>query len=94
MFKPIKVKALQKYRLWIEYTDGVKGEVDLSHLAGKGVFSLWNDYTAFENVYIGESGEIAWNEEVDLCSDALYLKVTGKTPEEVFPNLKQEMVYA
>lgn len=94
MFKPIKVKALQKYRLWLEYTDGVKGEVDLSHLAGKGVFSLWNDYTAFEHVYIGESGEIAWNEEVDLCSDALYLKVTGKSPEEVFPNLKQEMVYA
>ena len=94
MFKPIKVKALQKYRLWLEYTDGVKGEVDLSHLAGKGVFALWNDYTAFENVYIGESGEIAWSEEVDLCSDALYLKVTGKTPEEVFPNLKQEMMHA
>ena len=94
MFKPVKVKALPGYKLWIEYADGVKGEVDLSHLAGKGVFALWNDYTAFENVYIGESGEIVWSEEVDLCSDALYLKVTGKTPEEVFPNLKQEMMYA
>ncbi len=94
MFKPVKVKALEGYKLRIEYADGVKGEVDLSYLAGKGVFSFWNDYTAFENVYIGDSGEIAWNEEVDLCSDALYMKITGKTPEELFPNLKMEKVYA
>jgi hypothetical protein len=45
-------------------------------------------------VSIGESGEIAWNEEVDLCPDALYMKITGKTPEELFPNLKMEKVYA
>lgn len=94
MLKPVKVKALEGYTIWIEYADGVKGEVDLSHLAGKGVFSLWNDDTAFENVYIGESGEIAWNEEVDLCPDALYMKITGKTPEELFPNLKMEKMYA
>jgi len=50
MFKPVKVKALGEYKIWLEYADGVKGEVDLSHLAGKGVFSLWNDYTIFENV--------------------------------------------
>lgn len=94
MFKPVKVKALGEYKIWLEYADGVKGEVDLSHLAGKGIFSLWNDYTIFENVSIGESGEIAWNDEVDLCPDALYMKITGKAPEELFPNLKIENVYA
>jgi hypothetical protein len=94
MFKPVKVKALEGYKLWIEYADGVKGEVNLSYLAGKGVFSLWNDYNAFQKVYIGESGEIAWSETVDLCPDALYLKITGKTPEEVFPKLKAEKMYA
>lgn len=94
MFKPVNVKALQGYKLWIEYADGVKGEVDLSHLAGKGVFALWNDYNVFERVYIGDSGEIAWNDNVDLCADALYLKITGKTPEDVFPTLRREAVYA
>ncbi|MCP4402824.1 MAG: DUF2442 domain-containing protein [bacterium] len=94
MLKPLKVKALQGYKLWLEYSDGVKGEVDLSYLAGKGVFSIWNDYKVFEKVYIGENGEIAWNEELDLCPDALYLKITGKTPEELFPNIQQEMMYA
>jgi hypothetical protein len=38
MFKPVKVKALGGYTIWIEYADGVKGEVDLLYLAGKGVF--------------------------------------------------------
>ena len=36
MLKPVEVKALPKYRLWIEYDDGVSGEVDLSDMAGKG----------------------------------------------------------
>ena len=94
MFTPVKVVALNDYRLWIEYTDGVQGEVDLTYLAGKGVFSLWNDYSVFEKVYIGEGGEIAWNDSVDLCPDALYLKITGKTPEEVFPILHKEKMYA
>lgn len=94
MFMPIHVKALQGYRLWIEYADGVQGEVDLSYLAGRGVFAIWNDYQVFEQVSIGTSGEIVWNEDIDLCPDALYLKITGKSPEEVFPILRQEMAYA
>ena len=51
MFKPVQVKPLPSYRLWLKYADGVAGEVNLSHLAGKGVFALWNDYAAFERVY-------------------------------------------
>lgn len=94
MFKPIEVKALPNYKLWVKYTDGVEGEVDLSHLVGKGVFALWNDYAAFEKVYIGSSGDIAWNEEVDICPDSTYMKITGKTPEQLFPNLQTAKAYA
>lgn len=94
MFKPIQVKPLPEYRLWIEYADGVAGEVDLSHLAGKGVFALWDDDDTFKQVYIDESDAIAWSEEIALCPDALYMRITGKTPEELFPNLKMEVVHA
>lgn len=94
MFKPIEIKALPNYKLWVKYSDGVEGEVDLSHLAGKGVFALWNDYTAFEQVYIGSSGEIAWSDEVDICPDSTYMKITGKTPEQLFPNLQKAKTYA
>jgi hypothetical protein len=88
MFKPVEVKALPNYKLWVKYTDGVEGEVDLSHLIGKGVFALWNDYAAFEKVYIGSSGEIAWNDEVDICPDSLYMKITEKIPEQLARNME------
>ena len=94
MFKPIEVKSLPDYRLWLRYVDDVEGEVNLSHLAGRGVFAAWDDYRAFEKVHIGADGAIAWNDEIELCPDALYLRLTGKIPEEVFPKLKAAKVDA
>ena len=94
MLKPEAVKVLPKYKLWIKYSDGVEGEVDLSHLVGKGIFSLWEDETEFQKVSIANSGEIVWNDKIDLCPDSLYMQITGKTPEQVFPKLKQESVNA
>jgi hypothetical protein len=94
MRKIVKVKALQGYRLELEFDDGVRGVVDLSDLTGKGVFTLWRDRSAFEQVRIGSSGELAWGDQIDLCPDALYLKVTGKKPEDLFPVLRQEPSHA
>ncbi len=89
MPRPTDVKPLDNYRIWVKYADGVEGIADLAHLAGKGVFALWNDREAFQDVHIGPSGEIAWSEEIDLCPDALYLRITGMKPEELFPALRE-----
>ena len=89
-----KVKPLEGYRLELEFDDGVRGIVDLSHLAGKGVFGLWADSRAFERVQIGSFGELFWDDKIDLCPDSLYLKLTGKTPAELFPALNQEPTHA
>ena len=94
MFKIIEVKPLQGYRLWLRYADGVEGEVDLSDLGGRGVFAAWNERSFFESVKIDESGALGWGDSLDLCPDALYLRLTGKTPEEVFPQLKSREVHA
>ena len=94
MLTPLEVKALPNYRLWLRYADGVTGEVDLSHLVGEGVFELWNHPGEFEKVHIGSLGSIAWTEDVEICSDALYMEITGKTPEEVFPSLMRKAVNA
>lgn len=88
MARPIEVRALKGYRLWLRYSDGVEGEVDLSHLVGRGVFKAWEEESFFRAVHINKAGAISWGEEIDLCPDALYLKVTGKSPEELFPGLK------
>ena len=94
MFRPVKVEALPGYRLWVEFADGVAGEVDLRHLVGKGVFALWEDYAAFEQVYIGDVGQIAWSDAIDICPDTVYMQISGKTPEELFPSLAAEVVGA
>jgi hypothetical protein len=88
MVRPTEVKALEGYRLWLRYSDGVEGEVDLSRLVGRGVFKAWEDKAFFEAVRIDEAGAVSWGEEIDLCPDALYLKLTGKPPEEAFQGLK------
>lgn len=94
MVNAIDVKPLPGYRIWVRYGDGAEGEVDLSELAGKGVFSLWDDRTNFERVRVGSAGQIVWNDEVEICADAAYLRITGRSAEEVFPGLKKEQMHA
>ena len=94
MFKAVEVKALPNYRIWLRYGDGMEGEADLSRFAGRGVFKRWDDAAFFDQVHIGPGGAIAWDDEIDLCPDTLYMEISGKRPEEVFPNLKTERVDA
>lgn len=89
-----KVKVLSEYRLDLEFDDGVTGTVDLSEAVGKGVFALWRDPLFFEQVHIGSCGELVWGDRIDLCPDALYLKVTGKKPEDIFPALRGQSAHA
>ena len=85
MFQIVEVRVVQGYRLWLRYAIGAEGEVDLSDLAGRGAFAAWNERRFFEDVRIDDCGGLAWGNHLDLCPDALYLRLTGKTPEEVFP---------
>ena len=86
MLRAIEVKALPNFRLYLRFEDGMKGEVDLSHLAGKGVFAAWNEAGFFSKVHIGSRGQIQWSDEIDLCPDALYCEITGKSPESALRN--------
>ena len=88
MIKPISVTALPKYRIHIAFSDGVEGEVDLSDLVGQGIFEAWKDQGFFERVHIGSGRQIQWSDEIELCPDAVYMRLTSKTPEELFPRLK------
>ena len=94
MIRPVSIKALPNYRIYISFSDGEAGEVDLSDLVGRGVFEAWKDYAAFEQVHIGPGREIQWSDEIELCPDAVYMRLTGKTPEEVFPDLQREITHA
>jgi len=92
--KLLETRPLGNYKIWLKFSDGVAGEVDLSHLAGKGVFIFWNDYENFKNVSVEDGRRLAWSDEIDLDADSLYLKLTGKRPEDIFPALKEEPSHA
>ncbi len=94
MLHPISVQALPKYRIHIKYSDGAEGDVDLSEFAGRGVFAAWNDPEFFGLVHIGEHRQIRWNDEVELCPDMIYMRLTGKTPKEYFASEGVESVHA
>jgi hypothetical protein len=94
MIYPLLVQPLPNYRLYLEFSDGIKGEVDLSDLARKEVFEPWSNPSFFDKVHIGSHREIKWSDEIELCPDSLYLKLTGKTPEELFPKLRHEQPHA
>ena len=85
LIRPNAVEAREGFRIWLEYSDGTSGEVDLAHLAGQGVFESWNERADFESVHLSPSGGIAWSDDIELCPDALYLKLTGKSVAEVMP---------
>ena len=91
---PVAVKALPNYRVWLRYSDDAEGEVDFSRLAGRGVFKLWDDYRNFEKVHISELGAIAWSDMVEICPDATYMRLTGKSVDELFPELRQPVSHA
>jgi hypothetical protein len=94
MRKIAAFKVLDGFCLELTFDDGIRGTVDLSDLAGRGVFAFWSDRKAFENAHIGSSGELAWGDRIDLCPDSLYLRATGKSAQDLFPLLNREPIHA
>ena len=87
-------KPIEHFRVFLQFDDGTSGTVDLNHLAGRGVFVAWLKEGVFEQVSISPTGAIQWPGDIDLCPDALYLQVVGKTVEEVFPAVRHSFVHA
>lgn len=81
-WRVVEVNALPDYRLSVRFTDGTRGEVDLSRLIrseNAGVFTKLQDPGLFAKVYL-EYGVVMWSGEIDLAPDAMYdaIKQNGK----------------
>ena len=78
MIQAVSVEPRTGYRILLRFEDGAEGEVDLSDMAGRGVFKAWNEPGRFERVHVAPHGAISWGDGLELCRDALYLELTGK----------------
>lgn len=89
---PVKVNSLGQYKVYLLYSDGTEGIIDLSYLKDKPVFQKWASNDFFSKVQINEfNNSVMWDEEIELCSDNLYLKLKNLTFEEYD---KQSLNYA
>ena len=84
---PIQVAPRSEYSIHIEFSDGSAGEIDLSSWAGNGVFKQWESRDFFKSVRIDSFGSVLWGEELNVCSDTLYMMLTGIPEEELYPRL-------
>ncbi len=81
--KPLQIKALNNYTIWLKYDDDTEGRVNLDYLVKKPIFSKWKELDFFNKVHINkETNAIAWDENIELCPDSLYLKIKGLTFEQ------------
>jgi len=86
MPKLVAVRPGRKYRIWVRYADGAQGEVDLGHLAGKGVFKFWDIDNNFQKAHVSDAGAVAWTDDIEICPDNLYFRLTGKSVADLFPS--------
>jgi hypothetical protein len=75
---PTEVRTLPPWRVWVRFSDGQEGVVNLEELRGTGVFRAWDAPGVFEQVSIDtEAGTIAWPGGIDLDPDVLHSPATG-----------------
>ena len=76
--------------VWVEFRSGARGTVDLSDIADATpkVAELWSDRDYFETVHVADGG-VAWESDLyDISPMVLYMRVTGKQLDEVFPQVR------
>ena len=79
------VRPLRRYRLWVKFTNGEEGVVDLSRIPRTGAFAAWNSKKVFREVYV-DYGTAVWdNGKIDISPATLYAEATGTEPKVILP---------
>ena len=78
MHNVIRVNALSNYRLYVEFDDGLAGEINLSDRLFGPVFEPLKDEIEFQKVTTDEYGAITWPCGADLAPDALYQRLASQ----------------
>jgi metal-dependent amidase/aminoacylase/carboxypeptidase family protein len=66
------VKPEQDYTLYLLFTNGEEGILDMKPYLDKGIFRELQDVSMFNSVH-PFLGTIQWANEADLCPDTVYL---------------------
>ena len=76
MERVIRAKALAGHRIEVEFSDGLKGVVDLSDRLFGPMFTPLQDPEFFRQLRVDEFGAVFWPNGADLAPDALYKMIS------------------
>ncbi len=86
MLTTTHIEARPGHRIYVEFSDGVSGEIDLSERLFGPVFEPLQDEDLFRQVKLDEFGAPCWPNGADLAPDALHEKLlsrdAGSSPPE------------
>ncbi len=73
MAKIVSVKPLDNYKIFVEFSDGLKGELNLKHLLKRKEYEKLNDLNVFNSVRIdAKTKDIIWDGGMNICKVAVY----------------------
>lgn len=80
----VYAKVTGPYRLWLVFSDGTSGDVDLKpHLKFTGVFKPLKDPGYFARAKLDpEAGTVVWPNEADIAPETLYDLIVGHCVHE------------
>ena len=74
MIRLTKVETRANYRLYVEFADGLAGEIDMTSTLWGPMFEPLKDEAFFRQVKL-ESGVPSWPNGADVAPDALYAEL-------------------
>jgi hypothetical protein len=83
MQRVVSVRAIEGYRLEVEFDDRTRGVVSLEDRLFGPVFEPLRDRALFEQVFVDEFGAVCWPNGADLAPDGLYSRIHGQTRPHV-----------
>ncbi|HXH81853.1 MAG TPA: DUF2442 domain-containing protein [Candidatus Tectomicrobia bacterium] len=88
----VDVESRGGYRLWLRFSDGTEGEIDLRpDLIFQGVFAPLREPGYFARVQVNpDLGTICWPNDADWDPVALYSLVTGRPIEALLEAFRRE----
>ena len=70
---PVYVKPLKNSVIYLKYSDGMEGEIDLNKTINRNNYDKLKEPSIFSQVYIDEkTRDICWACGVEMCQNALY----------------------
>ncbi len=77
-----EAKSLPQYRLWIRFSDGTEGEIDLTDFIAadaRSIVSELRDPEVFAAIRV-EMDTVVWANGFDLAPEFLYANVRARAP--------------